>query len=44
MHKQQEKNTALFVVDQTVPVETEEDLQRAIFQLIITSEAYDVNI
>ena len=38
MDKQQEINTVLFADDYVVPAETEDELQRAIFQLTITSE------
>ena len=45
MDKQQETITVLFADDQTMLVETEDNLQRAIFQLtIITSKAYNIKI
>ena len=40
MGKQQETDVVLFTGDQAASAETEDDLQRAIFQLTITSEAY----
>ena len=44
MGKQQEINTVLFADNQAALAETEDDLQTAIFQLTITSEAYDIKI
>ncbi len=44
MDQQQEISTVLFADDQAVLAETEDDLQRAMYQLAKTSEAYDMKI
>ena len=44
MDRQQEINTVLFADGQAVLAVTEDDLQRAIFQLTIISEAYVTKI
>ena len=44
MGKQQEINTVLFADSQVVLAETEDNLQRAISYLTITSEAYDMKL